>query len=533
MKKESFTILITLVLMTVALTPQTACLSETMKTKDPLCLAIKINAQKFLPRQKIILEGNLTQDSILPTDAVVALQIDNPLNTTITYKTITIGNPEKMWIDKKWPINITAISLTDLNNNPINTARINNQIKVHVTVYNPQLTQRQVYIAVTVYDANMAPLKSAGSISTLGPQQSITITVYIHIPNWACSGKSIIAANVYTKAPKDGGTPLTPEKTKYFCISRVQQGLYQYPELSPPQQQTLPGWFKTEITLSPEPKAGRYIVYSVAQTSITLITQTQVAFTVESSQSYPPQASFAYWPAAPYENQTVQFDASSSTPEGYNDVITSYKWNFGDGTPSITENNPYITHKYLNAGTYIITLNVTDSEGLWSTTQKPIKILQECGPTANFTWTPKFPIANQTIIFNATASTPGWSKKIGDYRPVINYKWNFGDGTVINTANPIVTHNYTRSGNYTVTLTVTDADGRTAQTSAKIQVLTLKMYDVNGDGIIDLKDILTVAMAFGSYPGHPRWDSRCDFNKDNVVDLKDYWPAVLNYGKDP
>lgn len=44
----------------------------------------------------------------------------------------------------------------------------------------------------------------------------------------------------------------------------------------------------------------------------------------------------------------------------------------------------------------------------------------------------------------------------------LTYEWNFGDGTYTNTINPVYT--YTVSGNYTVTLTVTDTGGLSANT---------------------------------------------------------------------
>jgi PKD repeat protein len=527
-----------LILLTILLIIEASLITQIahlFTTEDPLYLTIKTNSQKYLLRQKIMIEGNLTQDGAPPTDAAIALQIDNPLNTTIAYKTITIGNPEKMWMDQKWPINITSISLTDLNNNPINTAKINNQIRVHVTVYNPQPTQRQVYTTVTVYDANMAPIKTTGSLSTLRPLESTTLTVYTYIPNWACSGKSLITANVYTKPPKDGGTPLTPEKTKYFCISRIQQGLIQYSEPPPPQQQAGPGWFKTEITLSPEPKAGQYSIYSVAQTSLTNIRQTQNTFVVENSQGYPPQASFVYWPAKPYENQTVQFDASSSTPEGFGDTITSYKWNFGDGNPPITKTDPYITHTYLNAGTYLITLNVTDSEGLWSTTQKPITVLPEFGPTANFTWTPPVGVVNQTVTFDASSTQLGWCKKLGDFAPIKLYQWNFGDGTGMFTqTTPTITHKFTQPGNYSVTLTVVDLADRTSSITKIVRILnvTEHPWDVNNDGYVDGLDLWFVAKAFGTEQGMPNWDPRFDVNKDGYVDGVDIWLVAKHFGEE-
>ena len=187
----------------------------------------------------------------------------------------------------------------------------------------------------------------------------------------------------------------------------------------------------------------------------------------------------------------------------------------------------------MESNQYIITLNVTDNEGLWSTTSKPITITPEFGPTANFTWTPTTPTINQTITFDASNSQPGWSKTLGDYSPITNYNWNFSDGTTINTPNQTITHNYTQPANYTVTLTITDSVGRTDAISATIQVfnVTEHPWDVNGDSKVDIKDILLVAKHYGTQEGDPDWDPRCDVNGDSKVDIKDILLVAKHYGE--
>jgi len=58
--------------------------------------------------------------------------------------------------------------------------------------------------------------------------------------------------------------------------------------------------------------------------------------------------------------------------------------------------------------------------------------------------------------------------------------------------------------------------------------------DVNYDGIVNMKDIGTVAKSFGaSYepPLNPRWIFRCDLNNDRKIDMKDVALAAKNFGK--
>lgn len=514
-----------------------------------LVITAKTDKNSYLLRQKVVIEGNITMDGTPITNVLIIMQILNPLNQSLAYRTITHGS-----VSQDLPIQIINVYITDLHGNQLNTVKIGSAVKVCVTVHNPQLTSRSIYVTITVFDANFTPIQAEYLATTIQQKQTITTKFTVYIPKWSTSGRALICANVYSKEPKEGGLALSQEKTVYFCISKTQQGLLEYPDLPPPQSQTTPGFYKTYIRISPEPKAGEYELYVKAQYTPTVISSTSTIFNVQNSVGYPPQASFAYWPAKPYENMTVQFDASSSTPEGFNDTITKYEWDFGDGTPKIVKSEPIITHKYMTPGKYIITLNVTDSEGLWSTTSKPITIYPEFGPTARFTWTPKTPTVNATVTFNASDSTPGWSKIAGGFSPIKSYTWNFGDGTGdITVTTPIIYHNFIRPGNYTVTLTVTDAVNRKASVSALIEVLniTLKDCDFNGDGFIDMLDVRMAAKAFGAEhitnQADPRYcqywhsppcascphSSRIDLVKDGFIDMLDVRIVAKNFGKDP
>jgi hypothetical protein len=55
--------------------------------------------------------------------------------------------------------------------------------------------------------------------------------------------------------------------------------------------------------------------------------------------------------------------------------------------------------------------------------------------------------------------------------------------------------------------------------------------DVNGDGKVDITDVAIVSGAFGSYPGHPRWNPACDLNRDGRVDITDVATVSANYGQ--
>jgi hypothetical protein len=54
--------------------------------------------------------------------------------------------------------------------------------------------------------------------------------------------------------------------------------------------------------------------------------------------------------------------------------------------------------------------------------------------------------------------------------------------------------------------------------------------DVTGDGKVDGRDITIVAKAFGTGPGMPRWNWRCDLNLDGKVDGRDITICAKSFG---
>ena len=61
----------------------------------------------------------------------------------------------------------------------------------------------------------------------------------------------------------------------------------------------------------------------------------------------------------------IAFDASGSQPpaDPANDQLTSYGWNFGDGTPAQTTQQPTVSHTFDKAGTFTVTAQAIDQQG--------------------------------------------------------------------------------------------------------------------------------------------------------------------------
>jgi len=54
--------------------------------------------------------------------------------------------------------------------------------------------------------------------------------------------------------------------------------------------------------------------------------------------------------------------------------------------------------------------------------------------------------------------------------------------------------------------------------------------DLNGDGVVDIVDLMIVTIAFGSKPGDPNWNTLADSNEDRIVDIGDLLSVTLHYG---
>jgi PKD repeat protein len=173
-----------------------------------------------------------------------------------------------------------------------------------------------------------------------------------------------------------------------------------------------------------------------------------------------PGPSFFFSPTAPRENDTIQFDASSSTSAG---TIVSYNWTFGDGG-SGTGVRP--TYRYALAGTYSVVLTITDDRGQTaSTAPTPITIGASSDPTIVINVSPKSPVAGSAVSLTAAGS------KAAPGHTINGYDWDFGDGSA-HGSGVSVTHTYAKAGGYTVVVTVFDDQGRSTTGTVEVTVVT-------------------------------------------------------------
>ena len=173
---------------------------------------------------------------------------------------------------------------------------------------------------------------------------------------------------------------------------------------------------------------------------------------------------FTATPSSPADHQTVLFDACNDPARACapaNNPIASYSWNFGDGA---TGSGRTATHSYNVAGTYAVTLTITDQYNRSASTTQTLDVAGGTAPTASFLTSPSAPLVGDNVNFNASASVPASG------RTIRTYAWDFGDGTLKTTTGPTTTHDFVTAGVFTVTLLVTDDAGRQGVATASVTV---------------------------------------------------------------
>ena len=522
---KKITVLTLILLLTVPTILASLAFAQTLN------ISVKTDKNSYILRENVEISGNATYNGE-PTDGgLVGIQVVNPLGTTVTIRTIPLGED----LSEFWPLQIVDFTPCDDTGNPKQKFLREEWAYFKATIHNPGVTDRTTIITITVYDNSSIPLAVMATQVTVLAGCNVTFIPALRIQNWATRGTGIAYANVYSNWPKNGGRPYYPEEATTFAILDSE-----YDELTPsqpPQPLIQNGTYNTKFKLSPEPEPGEYTVsasawYKGHQASASTTFQvTDVPAT--------PWPYFVVKPPIVGPGYEVTFDATGSSAEGYNDTITSYAWDFGDNQ-TYTGTSRTVTHTYTSVGNYTVTLNVTDSEGLWNTTTRTaIIIIRHNVAVTNLQsltdiyndWLVQVSVEvknkgtiNETFNVTIYANSTFIATKEITLEPLstttVTYTWN--------TTGLTPGENYTLIAAADILINETDTTDNTLQYGP---IFVRLLGDVRLDRTINILDVVAVTGVYGAQKGDPDWDLMKDLQLDGKIDILDVVKVTSRYAE--
>jgi len=159
---------------------------------------------------------------------------------------------------------------------------------------------------------------------------------------------------------------------------------------------------------------------------------------------------------------TVAFDASGSSDPGGGAL--QFAWDFADGTQGAGVS---VSHEFTASGVFDVSLTVTDADGNQAQAVSTVKVLGS--PILNYTLDVDRGPEPLEIRVNASTS---YDPDLGP----LSFEWDFGDGN--RATGDVATHTYTRGGNFTLRLTVTDDEGEQASVTRPIEIFETSIEKV-------------------------------------------------------
>lgn len=207
---------------------------------------------------------------------------------------------------------------------------------------------------------------------------------------------------------------------------------------------------------------------------------------------------------------TEKFDGSASYSKNPQAQISTLRWSFGDGSEPTT--GAKASHTFMQPGTFVVTLAVTDSDGSTATSSISVDVAKppDSGhpmvAVARFDGTPGHGAAPDTEKFDGTGSHSGGGASLD------HCHWTFGDGASADGCK--AQHVFQVAGDFTVTLTATDSDGRSSQATLAVHV----------DPPAQRKGVVVVARfdgtsGHGVAPDTERFDGSGSYSRDPQAKL--------------
>jgi outer membrane protein assembly factor BamB len=399
---------------------------------DSYVLDINVTTDKqfYNVGEVVKITGNVTVNGTLQTDRLVAVSVDFPNGNPFLIRTVDTGTPSGFW--KVQIVNFTAcnsmgIPQTLFYPGPGNWLYFNTFIK------NFDAAPHNVTMGLYIQFSDNTPLVGYYPMIETEIESGQTIqklASVIEIPTGAPAGEAKMFVSLFSQKPVGQGIPYAPETRASFFISSMTP-------LMPPVPEDFNATFRFPVL---DVYRGNYVIWATSG----FLTQTAMErkeFTVIG-----PVPVMSYSPPTPIASQTITFDGSASYDVG--GTVMQWHWDFMDGEMA---DGPVVTHAYQQGGYYLPTLTVTDNDGGFNSTMKPITIIEAwpmfhhdasnsgssttLAPATNLTkWSKTIgPASGDSWMYSSPAATPaiaGNAVYVGSTNGTA-YAFNAGSGALI------------------------------------------------------------------------------------------------------
>lgn len=162
-------------------------------------------------------------------------------------------------------------------------------------------------------------------------------------------------------------------------------------------------------------------------------------------------------PYAVEQGALLTLDATGTRAGSADEPVLSYAWDFGDARfPQQGDGLTQPTHRYAIEGTYRVTLTVQDVDSTCTDTAQVV--VRDIAPVIrNLHVSPDVLVEGESVQASAGQTSAGSAAE-----PLIDFSWNWGDGTPAETGVELrgPAHTYVDSGRFSVCLTVRDVDSQ-------------------------------------------------------------------------
>lgn len=171
------------------------------------------------------------------------------------------------------------------------------------------------------------------------------------------------------------------------------------------------------------------------------------------------------------EGEEVTFRVSLDQPGGAADALTAFEWDFGDGEPIRREiRDKTQTHRFSGVGAssvQIVRLTLHDEDSSVSV-EREITVIDVVPIAQLFVNYGDDQIAEEgeSILLDASESLPG-----AESDPLIRYRWDFGNGELQETEEPLIEYAWPDDGSYELRMTVFDLDGSPSTSSMIVEII--------------------------------------------------------------